>query len=1047
MKRLQLNKIRPERNNLSLRKIFKVLQITAFCLLLGAQAWAQGKSISGTVKDTDGNVLPGVTVVLQGTTIGTTSDFDGNFTLGNVPDEATIVVSFVGMKSQALPVGSQTEFDIVLEEDAIGLEEVVAVGYVTRKRGELTGSVSTIKTDELKRTSNTDMVKSLAGKVSGLIVQDQGGYPGAGEKTLLIRGKATLNNNSPLIIIDGMPSGDFSHLSPSDIASLTVLKDGAAAIYGARAANGVIVITTNRGKQGEAKINFSSSYKMSEFTRRPSMMNSEQYATYKNEIAERKGMKLPYSEEDIAGFQNPDNLLYPSTDWFDLTFNQMSPETRNTLTISGGSDNVKYFVSGDVIDQGGLYASDVLSFKRYQVRSNLDIKINDYVKVGIDLSGNRSTRYEPSTSRNSIFKAVYNNPPDMVGIYDNGLIAQGGENGNNPVKLSSDDAGYIKHDNSFLQGKFNINIDLGWITQGLSFNGSSFYNINNEFNKTLLDTWDYFSYDPVNEDYILSQGFIGENKTSVKDYYRKTNTYQLNAQLNYSREFGDHSVKGFVAYEESKWAQNYFSAYATDLLSSSLPDLFAGSNEGLDVDGKPYGGGRANYFGSLAYGYDNKYMVDLTFRYDGSDKFALGHRYGAFPGASLGWVISEENFMDDIKGNWLNNLKLRASWALMGNDRVGYFQYMSRFVYGGTAVNGSQANPNFYTFGTSPVLYDSFYEGTEPNPVITWEKADTKNLGLSFVMFDAKLRGDANYFFQKRTDILVQRGASVPSYVGIGRLPQENFGEVNNFGWEFELAYNDNVGDFNYSFGGNFTNAKNRVVFLDEAENVPEWRKREGHPMDSYIVYPTEGIYRNQDEIDNDEDAIWKTMPGDINYIDTDGDGNITAEDRIRKHTSSVPEIQYGFFGNFEFKGFGLNFLFQGQAKAEIEIFYDNENRPDFWFENRWTPENPDARLPRAFASGDVFNAKDVSYYNPRSTIDVYLFDADFLRLKELELNYTIPSKWVDWMGVTVFARGSNLFTIDKIKWLDPEMPAYNSFRAGMYSNLRTYTFGINVNF
>ncbi len=1030
--------------------LLRVTFTLALCLGLSfSSVFAQGITVSGTVIDETGELLIGANITVKGSTLGTITDYDGNYEIAIDQVGSVLVFSYIGYLSQEVETGTESVINITLQPDILGLEEIVVTGYSSRKRGELTGSVSTVSSEDIQKTSNSDLAKSLSGKVSGLIVQDRGGYPGSTsgqDNTLLIRGKSTLNNNAPLIIVDGLAVGSFSFLSPSDIASISVLKDGAAAIYGARAANGVIVITTNRGKSGQAKINFSSSYRWDQFTRTPKMMNSEQYATYKNEINERIGLRPPYSEEDIENYKTPDNLEYPNTDWIDIVLRDYSPQSRNVLSISGGTDKVKYFVSGDAINQGGLFESDILDFTQYQGRANLDLQLHKNFKLGIDVSGNKSTRTSPSTKRTEIYKAIYNTQPNVVGIYDNGLVAKARENGNNPLMLSGNESGSENSNASMKQAKVHFDWDLDWITEGLSLTGAAYYKITNEFTKSFRNTWTTYEYAAGTDTYNPIPSFFGENTISVQDWYRNTESYQLNAQLNYNRTFsGGHTVRGFMAYEQSGGDQNWFEAYKKGLISADHPDLFSGSEEGLQANGQAIEWGRVNYFGTLAYGYQSKYLLDFTLRYDGSDRFAEGYRFGLFPGAMLGWVITEESFMDNIKGDWLNNLKLRASWAMMGNDRVNAFQYFSRYTFGGVRVNGSNWNPNFYVFGQTPILYNSFYESVVANPYITWEKADTKNLGLSFVLFNSRLSGDINLFFQKRSDILVQRSASIPSYAAL-TLPQENLGIVDNYGWEFELAYSGQLNDFNYSFGGNFTNAKNRVEYLDEAVDVPAWRKREGHPIDSYILYPTNGIYPDQEAVDNDPDAIIGTKEGDIDYIDTDGDGTITSNDRIRKHSSAVPEIQYGIYGDLSWKGIGLSFLFQGQAKSEIEIFYSIENRPEFWFTERWTPDNRNSIFPRAFQIGDPFNARDVDYYN-RSLIDVYLFNANFIRLKEVELSYSLPKELIKWIELRVFARGSNLFTIDNIGWLDPEMAAYHNFNAGLYPQLRSYSIGLNATF
>ena len=800
-------------------------------------AQQQEKKVTGKITDNNGESLIGVAVVVKGTGQGTITDLEGNYSLPHVPENAVLVFSYIGMKSQEISVKGKKAIDVVLHDDAVGIDEVVVVGYVTRKKGELTGSVSTLNTDDLVKTSNTNLVKSLAGKVPGLIVADRGGYPGDESTTMLIRGKSTLGNNSPLVVIDGVPSSDLSALAPSDIASLTVLKDGAAAIYGARAANGVIVVTTKRGKAGKATVNFSSMYKLSSFTREPDLMDSWQYATWQNEVADIYGTNRQYTDEDIANYKAGNDLMnYPNTDWRDLTMRSSSPETRNTLSVSGGSDKVHYFVSADMVDQKGLFESDALSYKNYQVRSNLDVKLNDVVKFGLDLYAKKGKSKSPGVAKGNIYKSINVNSPTWIGQYSNGLPAYGGENGTNPLVMSSYDSGFDQKVNDEVNVNFTYEFNFNKVIPGLRFKGLTSYNIKNKEEKNFYDTWNVYSYNQQTDEYMKKTGFNfnSGNFLSLQEYHSRQTELMNSWQLHYTNNFlEDHTIRAFVAMEMTDGNSNYFQAYKRDLVSAAHPDLFAGSDEGQKSTGASSEWGRLNYFGSLSYDYQHKYLLDLTFRYDGSSNFAEGHRFGAFPGVSAGWVISDEDFMDST-ASWLDQLKLRASWARMGNDRVPSFQYMTKYQYGSSSKS---ATPLYYILGEEGTKYSAFYNTNVPNPIITWEKADMSNIGLNFVMLKNRLSADLNYFYQKRSDILITRSASVADYTAL-QLPQENLGKVNNYGFEAQVDWTDKSGDLTYAVGFNFTNAKNEVKYMDEAANVPDAMKKEGHPMDSYVIYP-----------------------------------------------------------------------------------------------------------------------------------------------------------------------------------------------------------------
>jgi len=1002
--------------------------------------------ISGSVIDAEDNSpLIGVNILIKGTGTGTVTDVDGNFIL-SVPDESTILeFSYTGYANQSVTIGKQRVFDINLDAGATALEEVVVVGYTTRKRGELTGSVSTVSNEDIERTTNKDLAKSLSGRVPGLIVSDRGGYPGSdNDITLLIRGKSTLGNNAPLILIDGIPTESFSHLTPQDIESLSVLKDGAAAIYGARAANGVILITTKRGKAGAPVISLASAYSLSTLSSVPRLMSSEQYAIYRNEAADRNGEALPFSQDAINKYAAGNDPNFPSTDWYDATIADVSPEWRNTLTVSGGAEKVNYFVSGDFIDQVGLFESGDLNFRQYQLRSNIDVKLHETFTVGIDLSGRFGDRNEPGVNESFIYKHIYTNEPTEVDIYPNGLFAWGGENGANPVLMSSSRGGFINRIDNNLRSRLSFDWKLDWLVKGLSINSYAGLRNWSTDTKSWYTPWTVYTFQEGTNAYIPQKGFSQQGAVNIlRERFWKFNELMLNSTVRYNRTFGAHTIRGFVGMEQFTSSQREFWAERRDFPSNNRPELFAGSDEGQNSNGGSAEWARLNYFGSISYDFQKKYFIDITLRHDGSSNFGAGNRFGTFPGVAMAWSLGNEEFM---KGNGIfDALKLRASWALMGNDQIAPFQFLTRYNFGG----GANTQPNSYIFGTNGVRYNGYTSANVPNPNITWETADMKNLGLSFAMMDYRLTGDINYFYQKREDILVARNASIPDAAGI-TLPQENLGKVDNFGWELQMGWNDKVGKVNYNLGFNFTQAKNKIVFMDEAADVPDQLRREGFPLDSYIVYPTDGVFQNQAQVDAAPAKLDGTVPGEPNYIDSNGDGVINASDRIRIYSSNVPEIQYGFLGGISYKGLDFNFLLQGQANAEIIVFFDQSGAlPEYVFTERWTPQNTNARYPRAFTQGDPYSGNQNSAENFQGA-DLWLHDASFLRLKEVELGYTFSKEKVRFGKARVFFRGLNLLTMFSDIYdlgLDPEASRYDNFRDSTYPSLKSYSFGVNLTF
>ncbi len=1007
--------------------------------------------ITGIVSDNNGS-LPGVYVKLKGTSDGTVTDANGKYTLKVNSKTDVLVFSSVGYVTKEIVVGNNFSLDVMLESDMSSLDEVVVVGYTKKKRGELTGSISTLNAKDIQNTANTDIAKSLAGKVSGLIVSDRGGYPGSDNSvSLLIRGKSTLGNNSPLILVDGIATGQggFSQLAPQDIESISILKDGAAAIYGTRAANGVILVTTKRGKNGKPMVNLSSNYSVAQFSVSPTLMSSNQYATYENEIATRRGQALPYTQDEINKYAaGTDPFNFPNTNWYDLTFAKSAPETRTSVSISGGSDNVKYFVSGDLNDRKGMYASNDLGFKQKQVRSNVDINLTKNFKVGVDLSGRFGKTTEPGVDASYIYKQIYTNEPTLVGVYPNGLPSGIGlENGANPVVMSSNASGFVNRIDNDLRSKFSYDWDLSSVVKGLSLNGYAGVRRMNYDEKSWYTPWTVYGFDQTSGNYLPSTGFSQRGTDRIlRESFWKFDETLLNSTIRYNTVINEnHSISGFVGFEQQTSNTRNFWAERKGFPTSTHSELFAGSDDGQQSYGTSGEAATLSYFGSISYDYSKKYFVDLTLRRDGSSNFGPGKRFGTFPGVAVAWAINKEPFLEDV--SWLNALKLRASYAIMGNDRIDPFQYLTRYNYGGPVDTN---RPNYYVFGLTGTSYNGYTSANVPNPDVTWETAYMKNIGVNFTVLNNRLSGDINYFYQKREDILVTRAAAIPDAAGL-TLPAENLGRVNNFGLEIEMGWQDKIGKVNYNLGFNFTKAKNEVKYLAEAANTPEGLKREGKPLDSYIIYPTVGIFRDQAQVDATAVKLAGTKEGEPIYLDTNNDGKINSGDRIRKFTSNVPEIQYGIVGGLNYKNFNFNFLLQGQAKAEMLVFFDQSGaKPAYVFNQRWTVDNRNAQYPRAFISNDSYSGNQSGNSDNFEGADFWLKDASFIRLKEVELGYTFKKEKIKIANLKVFVRGFNLLTMFSAVYklgLDPEATGYNNFRGATYPSLKTYSAGLNFTF
>ncbi|WP_299184098.1 TonB-dependent receptor [uncultured Aquimarina sp.] len=1006
--------------------------------------------ISGIVSGTNGPI-PGVNILVKGTTVGTQTDFDGNYSLRVQDSNAVLVFSYIGYTTREIALDGNKTINVTLEEDAGLLDEIVVVGYGNKKRGEVTGSISTLKAEEIENTSNREIAKSLAGRVTGLLVSDRGGLPGSNnDVTLLIRGQATLNNNAPLILIDGIPTGigTFNQLSPQDIDNVSILKDGAAAVYGNRAANGVILVTTKRGKSGRLRINASTSYTVSTFSSKPSLTSSEQYAIYENEIADRLGNALPFTESDIQNFASgSDPLNFPNTNWFEGTFATTAPESRNSISISGGGKKANYFVSLDNLQREGLFASGDTDFKQNQIRSNIDINITDNLKFSADLSGRFAKNRAPGVPLSFIYKHIYANLPTEIDVYPNGLPARGGENGANPIIMSSRVAGFNDNNVNDLRGRLAVDLKLDRITEGLSFNGYA------GLRKTLSNQQDFYNpwiYYVLNQNTSEFEENIGFSQQGSVNILRNTSfefdETLLNASLRYKRTFANvHSVGALAAFEQITTETSTFFAQANNLPTDQLPFLFAGDPETAINGGTGSELALLSYFGTLSYDYDKRYFVDLMLRRDGSSRFGPGKRFGTFYSVGGNWAIGNEKFMENV--SWLNALNIKGSYSVLGNDRIAPFGFLSQFSFGNN--NPDVPRPNYYVFGESGAVFNGFRTDGPANPDVTWETAETGNIALVFSLFDNRLSGEVNFYRQRRSDILVDNQGQIPDFSGLANLPPENLGIVDSEGVEITLGWSDKIGNVGYNLGFNLTQAQNEVVFLPQPENLPERQDITGFRIGSYVVAPTNGIFSDQAQVDNAPATIAGTVEGEPFYRDINEDGFIDNQDWIRINSSNIPEIQYGITAGVNYKDFNLNLLLQGQAKAQALVFFDQLGaKPEQIFTDRWTPNNRSARYPRAFGLNDQYSGAQDN--NNSVFADLWYHDASFLRLKELEIGYTLSKEKTTFADIKLFARGFNLLTMfSEIQdlGLDPEAAGYNNFRDSTYPSLKSYTFGMNITF
>ncbi len=1024
--------------------------LTVFLWVITVSVFAQTQNITGTITDSKGEPLPGVTIVVKGTTKGVVTNIDGNYSITEVASDDVLLFSFVGMVPQEIEVGNQTSISVTMVSDAIGIEEVVAIGYGTRKKANLTGAVGSLSGDEMVKSPSANVIQSLAGQVSGVVINTRSGQPGAENTEMYIRGKATMSgSNSPLVLIDGV-GGDLARLNPDDIESISVLKDASAAIYGVNASNGVILVTTKRGGIGAPSVSVKATYSLSQPTFKLDWTDNYQTAVAVNEYNINKGSAAVYSEADLDAWKNnTDPIGHPNQDWYDYTYKDWAPQQRYSATMSGGTNKVKYYVSADMLDQDSQYKrGDAVYYKQYQLRSNLDVQATKNLKLSFDLFGIIKDQSQERFGANHTTLEGKGMLPTTVVQYENGLVGPF-QKGKNPMIMGSKEVGYNATYQDNYQAISRYDYKMDFITKGLYTNGWVKFGANHSKKSFWENSWNVYSYDAATDEYLAIAGGATDTDPYLEKTFTESFSKSMHAKLGYIRDFGDHSIDAFIAMEagEGRWEQLY--GYRGDYATNALETINAG-DEATDANsGYATESGSVNYFGRLNYGYKGKYLIDLTYRADGSYKYAPGYRFGYFPGVSAAWRISEEGWFQD-KVNFVNYAKLRASWGQMGNNTASPYQYLASYAA------ESYITRKAY-LGESGEAVSSFYISTYPNIALTWEVQTTTDIGLDLQFANGLIDFSGDYFYSKRKQIAITRSASLPDYYGIP-LPQENLGIVNSWGFDGSVGVKKQVNsDLFLSAMGTFTFARNEVEYMDEAAGVEEWQKKEGHSVDvmdgqedygsfdqsfqTRLLYIADGLFQNQAEIDA-YPHLTGTGPGDIKYIDYDEDGAITPADRVRFDKSATPEIVFGLSLSGKYKNFDLTARFQGQARA-WRFIQPYALRTDVeFFENRWQKEG-DNMYPRVYYTlGTSANGNDVN--DRRSTF--WLESAAFVRLKTLELGYQLPSRVCEKLKVKdmrVFVNGENLFVIDGIKISrDPELNNW-----GEYPMSRILSAGVSLNF
>ena len=1038
-------------------------------------------TVSGTVLDkTTNDPLIGVSVVVKGVTnAGTITDMDGKFTLKLPYAEAPLVFSYLGYQPQEIVPGAKKELTVLLQEDTKALQEVVVVGYTKQRKETMIGSVATITTKDLTQSPTANINNALAGRLPGLIVnQYAGGEPGVDQSELFIRGKATYGNQSAIVIVDGIERG-MSYLAPDEIETFTILKDASAtAAYGIRGANGVIVITTKRGKAAEkATVNLKASIGINQPIGFPEYLGSADYATLYNEArlndAKMTGADISslnlFSQQAIDNFRrakgdNSDGLGY-DWDYYDFAFKPGLQEDVS-LSIRGGTDKVRYYVLANYFSQGGNYKysnageyDSQTKFTRYNFRSNIDININRYLSPRLDLGARITDRNAPGTTAGRLMTICATQPPYLPILVEENAHPQNEEYiQQNPRGMLYGDniyrynllgelsrTGYLNEKNTYLNGSFAMNLDMEFLTKGLkaevmfSYDASEGRWINRK-----LDTYKdgyreypkYATFMPIegSDAYMAGGHYTGAYKTGNKYDIDQTigngfshnasdgRTY-IQARLDYNRLFSNrHEVTAMLLANRGNRTVNNELAY---------------HSQGIT--------------GRFAYYYNQKYLMEFNFGYNGSENFAPGKRYGFFPAGSIGWVVSEEEFMK--KASWIDFLKVRASYGLVGSDNVS-----SRFPY--LAFYGGGSGYDFgNNFGTN---VGGTSEGNLANANLTWEKARKLNVGIDFTTLNQRLALTIDAFYEYRFDIITDMNSDgimgYPDIVGKDAALQ-NLGEVSNRGVDIELSWNDKIGkDFRYYIRPNLTFSRNRLEYKAEVARKNSWRKETGKRLYENFVYVFDHFVADQEEADRLNKIGYQPwgqlIPGDVVYKDLDRNGVIDDEDRTAMGNPRSPELMFGIPFGFQYKNFDFSVLLQGATKSSIllngaavfdfpQFEQDKIGRVKKMHLDRWTPETAATAKYPALHYGTHDN-------NKNGNSSLFLYDASYLRLKNVEIGYNVSPKLLRKFHVQqarIYVQGLNLLTFDKLGDVDIDPETKSGDGASWYPIQKVFNFGIDITF
>lgn len=1032
--------------------------VLALCLVscVITRSYAQQSRLDGVVRNAKNRQpLEAVSIREKASKLNASTDVSGRFSLpveGNRVHLSLTAIGYVS-KDTVVTVGSGP-IEFLLKADNTQLDEVVVVGYGQMKKTSVTGAIAQISGDELKTAPTANLSSMLQGRLPGLVTRQNSGQPGSDGASLMVRGYNTLGNNSPLIIVDGIER-EFPQINPDEVETISVLKDASAAIYGVRGANGVILVTTKKGKQQKPTLNYKGSYAMSTNTAFPEFLNAADYAKYYNKAQELDGVaeaSRRFSADEIDRITNGDPKgVFGNTDWFGMLFKSSAPTVSNNLTLNGGSDRYRYFVSVGAYNQDGII--DRTSYDRYNGRINFDADILDNLKLSLNVAYRDDMRKEPGLSAGlgnsyaSVFAQAMMSYPFLPAYNAAGIPVGSLNPGNgNQNPLAARD---LSGENSSRSNLFQSNLSLEYEVPGLSglrikVNGA--FDKGYTMRKAYLLPYQLDVYNNSTRQYALAFArHANSGVASLNQWFTDSWQKTIQPSISYTNKFGAHSVNALFLYEFMRTDNSSLSGGRRGYPITDIMDL----NFGEEVIDNLVKGGhgmfrRAGYSFRLNYDYADKYLLEVLGRYDGSPMLPAHTRWDIFPAVSAGWRISKEPFFREAL-DVVDDLKIRGSIGKLGNDRIGDYRFLRTM-----------------SLGANPVVLFGNTEGkplnitTVPNFDIKWETTMTYNAGLEATLWKGLLGVEADVFYRVTKDILQgQSNLNPPSFGGY--FPEfVNFGTVDSRGFELILSHRNNIGNFNYNVRGNVSFARSKVVETTENANVPDYLRRTGRPIGLKYGFVADGFFQSEEEIEKSA-LFGPTRVGEIKLKDLNGDGRITFDqDWTVIGKNDLPEMMFGLNLGGSYKGIDFSAFFQGAARSDVALsglysssgiydntfytmpFYQDGNSPKYLVENAWTPENTNATYPRLSTQSTQSGGKFSSFW---------IKDGAYLRLKTAQIGYSLPASWLakaNIQRVRCFVSGSNLITWSNLQYLDPEMPSVNQ---GYYPQQRIYEFGLSLTF